>query len=280
MTLAILVYHRIVDGDRERFHDVLAATFESHLDHLAAQGARHEGEGLLRLADGRAVFLTFDDATADHAGVAARLERHAYRGVFLVPAGRLGEAGRLTASDVSELSARGHIVGSHGLTHRRFDRMAAKELDEELAGSRQILSRLCGREVLWLAPPGGLCPEGLTGNAFSHGYRVVRGMRWGLVRAGGILACSSRDFHGAGQPNLGAGVVQPETPRPRLGLGLVRDEAEGPLPVLPVTSRTSAAAFPRLLSGKGWAFLQRLRELGKTVLGESLWDGFRERWRR
>lgn len=241
MTHAILVYHRIVEGAVERFHDVGVAAFERQLDQLVALGARMEGaDGALRLADGRGLFVSFDDATADHALAATLLERRGLRGVFLVPPARLGEAGRLTADQVAGMAARGHIIGAHGLTHRRFDRMDGTELDHELARSHAILSGLAGREVEWLAPPGGLCPPGLADRAGAHGYRIVRSMRWGL----------------AGDP------------------------LSGLVPALPVTSRTSPAAFSRLLAGKGMIRFGRVKDLVKSVIGERLWDALRERWRR
>lgn len=259
MTIAVLVYHRILEGRADvgrargaaagpagagpaagRFHDVPAAAFEAQLDLLAARGARPGAEpGLLRLADGRGVWLNFDDATADHAGAAARLERRGWRGVFLVPAGRLGEPGRLGPAQVAALAARGHVIGSHGLTHERFDRLGPAALDQELVRSRDLLAALGGREVAWLAPPGGLCPHGLQERAAAHGYQRVRGMQWGL----------------AAEPPAGV------------------------LPALPVTCRTTPVALSRQLDGQGLARLGRLKALAKVALGEDRWDALRERWR-
>lgn len=241
MTHAILVYHRIVEGTAERFHDVTVAAFEQQLDRLLALGARRETpEGPLRLGDGRGLFITFDDATDDHAQAGRLLERRGLNGVFLVPAGRLGEPGRLTAAQVGKLAAAGHIIGAHGLTHERFDRMGAEQLDHELSQPRSILSGLAGREIDWLAPPGGLCPPGLAGCAAGHGYRFVRTMRWGLAG----------------------------------------EDLSGLLPALPVTSRTTPEGLSRLLAGKGMIRLARVKEMVKSVMGETLWDALRERWRR
>ena len=241
MTHAILVYHRIVEGTAERFHDVTVAAFEQQLDRLLALGARRETpEGPLRLGDGRGLFITFDDATDDHAQAGRLLERRGLNGVFLVPAGRLGEPGRLTAAQVGKLAAAGHIIGAHGLSHERFDRLAPTDLDHELSQPRAILSGLTGREIDWLAPPGGLCPPGLAGRAAGHGYRFVRTMRWGLAG----------------------------------------EDLSGLLPALPVTSRTTPEGLSRLLAGKGMIRLARAKEMVKSVMGETLWDALRERWRR
>ena len=241
MTHAILVYHRIVEGTAERFHDVTVAAFERQLDQLVAMGARRETlDGPLRLSDGRGLFITFDDATDDHALAGLLLARRGLTGVFMVPAGRLGEPGRLTAAQVSALAAAGHTIGAHGLSHERFDRMAPADLDRELSQPRAILSGLGGREIDWLAPPGGLCPPDLARRAVGHGYRFVRTMRWGLAG----------------------------------------EDLSGLLPALPITSRTTPEGFSRLLAGKGMIRLARAKEMVKSVMGETLWDALRERWRR
>src|SRR5690606_7942126 len=108
MSVAILVYHRIVAGPAGGVHDVPEERFGRHLAALVALGARPEDGPLLRLPDGRGVILTFDDATSDHLAAAARLEERGWRGLFFVPAGRIGEPGRLTAAELSGLAARGH----------------------------------------------------------------------------------------------------------------------------------------------------------------------------
>jgi peptidoglycan/xylan/chitin deacetylase (PgdA/CDA1 family) len=239
MTVALLVYHRITAEAGDRFHDVVRDRFAAQLDQLAARGARVAGPGRLRLDSGRAVMLTFDDATSDHAEVGAMLAGRGWPGLFLVPAGRLGEPGRLRPADVARLATQGHVIGAHGFSHARFDRLDAGALEAELARPRARLQDLTGNRIDWLAPPGGICPPGIAELAAGHGYAHVRGLRWGYA------------------------------PEP---LGLM-------LPALPVNARTSETGFARLIDGRAPLWLGRLKDGARRLIGEALWDRLRERAR-
>ncbi len=239
MTVALLVYHRVTATPGARFHDVARDRFTAQLDLLAARGAQATGHGLLRLAGGRAVMLTFDDATDDHAMVGDLLAARGWPGLFLVPAGRLGQPGRLDARQVGHLASQGHVIGAHGFSHARFDRLDARALDHELARPRDILQELTGERIDWLAPPGGICPPGLDMLAATHGYAHVRGLRWGYA-------------------------AEPLGPM---------------LPALPVNARTTDSAFARLIDGRAPLWLDRWRTGAKRLLGETLWDSLRERLR-
>lgn len=235
MTVAILVYHRIVDGPVDGVHDVPQDRFRRQLDALADLGTRHEDGPVLRLPDGRGVILSFDDATADHRGAAEALERRGWRGLFLIPTGRLGEAGRLTEPDIRDLARRGHAVGAHGVTHRRMDRLTAPELDAELGQAAAHLADLAGAPVAWLAPPGGLCPPGLVQTAARHGYRIVRSVRWGY----------------AAEP------------------------LSGLVPGLPVLSRTATATVLARAQGRAALWPGHLKDEIKRHLGETGWEAVR-----
>lgn len=239
MTVALLVYHRITAASGARFHDVARDRFCAQLDLLAARGAQAAAGGLLRLAGGRAVMLTFDDATADHEAVGDLLAARGWPGLFLVPAGRLGQPGRLAPGQVARLAGQGHVIGAHGFSHARFDRLDAGALNDELARPRAVLQDIIGRRIDWLAPPGGICPPGLEALAATHGYAHVRGLRWGYA------------------------------PEP---LGLM-------LPALPVNARTTDRAFARLVDGRAPLWLDRWKRGARRLLGETLWDRLRERAR-
>ncbi|WP_448188445.1 polysaccharide deacetylase family protein [Azospirillum sp. sgz301742] len=238
MSLGILVYHRIVPERVAAFHDVTETRLAAHFDALASLGVTARG-ATLRTPGGRDVLVSFDDATDGHWRAADLLEERGWRGVFLVPAGRLGEPGRLSAAAVADLARRGHVIGAHGLTHDRFDRMDAAALDHELAEPRRILSGLTGAPVVWLAPPGGLCPPGLTEAARAHGYTMVRGMRWGYADS-------------------------------------ESGESVGLLPALPVVGRATPAAVRRMAEGRAPIWLGRLKDAVKALVGEERWDALRE----
>ncbi len=249
MSVAFLVYHRLTDvaADR-RFHDVSPALWLQHLETLERLGATATPDHpVLRLADGRGVVLSFDDATADHLAAARELDRRGWRGVFFIPAGLLDRPGRLGATDVAALASSGHILGCHGWSHRRFDRLSADELTRELQNARARLAELNGgRRVHWLAPPGGLTPPAASA-AFARmtagGCRHIRGVEWGVA---------PDDWETADV---------------------------GILPALVMSGRVGPVVLRLLLHGRAGGPLRRLAGVKRTLkglTGERIWDAVRE----
>ena len=235
MTAAILVYHRIGADLMRDVHDLPWSRFHTQLQALAKLGARLDAGPMLRLPDGRGLILSFDDATADHPAVADALETRGWRGLFLVPAGRLGEAGRMRAADIRDLARRGHAIGAHGMTHRRFDHLSEPDLDAELGDAAAMLSDLTGDAVAWLAPPGGVCPPALVERAARHGYGMVRTVRWGYA---------AEPLHGL-------------------------------LPGLPVLSRTATATVVARARGRAPIWPGHMKDWLKGRVGETGWDAVR-----
>lgn len=239
MTAAILIYHRIVDGAAAHIHELNRDRFADHLDALQDLGARSEEGAMLRLPGGQGILLSFDDGTADHRGAADLLERYGWRGLFFVPAGRVGAPGHLSRNDVRDLAGRGHVLGAHGFTHRRFDLMGEAELDRELERGARVLAEAAEAPVTWLAPPGGLCPPGLEARARRFGYRAIRSVRWGY----------------AAEP------------------------LQGMLPGLPITARTTAATVRARAQGRAALWPGALKDRLKATLGETAWERLRRWYR-
>jgi peptidoglycan/xylan/chitin deacetylase (PgdA/CDA1 family) len=130
-------------------------------------------EGLLDAAIGRPeVTVTFDDGNLSdlEIGLPLLLER-GLRARFYIPAGLLGEPGRLDASGVRELHRAGMVIGSHGWAHRDWRRLdwgpgGVSEVEDELVRARQHLEDLTGSEVSEVAVPFG-----------SYDRHVVRALR-------------------------------------------------------------------------------------------------------
>ncbi|MGH8370953.1 MAG: polysaccharide deacetylase family protein, partial [Gammaproteobacteria bacterium] len=66
--------------------------------------------------------ITVDDGGISYyTNVAARLEAMNWRGHCFVTTDRIGRPGFLTKQHIQELHARGHVIGSHSVSHpRRF----------------------------------------------------------------------------------------------------------------------------------------------------------------
>ncbi len=242
MSIAILVYHRIVAGKAERFHDVTQADFLAQLQQLRGMGLA--GQGLLpRLPDGRGVMFSFDDGTEGHAWAAEQLAMMGWRGLFLVSPQHVDGPGRLAAEQVRQMVAAGHTIGAHGHSHRTFDKLSKADLVAEILAARDALAALCGTAPIWFAPPGGIAVPELAPLLRQAGFKHCRGMRWGL----------------AAEPMAG-----------------ISDEM---LPVLPVTARTGKSGLglllrlPAVALAAGYAAKQALRRL----LGAGRAEAWRER---
>lgn len=178
---SVLVSHRVVTGPVERDHDVPWQDFLDLVDQLAAAGLTFACDLAAEPGDG-AVVLTFDDATADHLAVAAALTERNVRAIFFVPAGITETPGHLDRNALRELVAQGHVIGSHGWSHRRIDQLPEADFGREIDGSRAKLEDLAGVAVTLFAPPGGIGVASLPERLEAAGYAASRSTRWGIHR--------------------------------------------------------------------------------------------------
>jgi peptidoglycan/xylan/chitin deacetylase (PgdA/CDA1 family) len=117
--------------------------------------------------------LTFDDGYLDvweHAVPA--LDRHGWRAVMFVSTGEVGmvekhpnrgELEHMTWDQLRELDAEGHLVASHGHTHRDMSLLPADAIRTEIETARECLAREIDPNPTPLAYPYGNPPgEGET----------------------------------------------------------------------------------------------------------------------
>ena len=91
------------------------------------------------LAGGTFHGLTFDDGGANAVLIADILEERGWRGHFFVVTAQIGCDGFLTARSITELAARGHVVGSHSHSHpAMLARMEPSAVREEWTRSRRL----------------------------------------------------------------------------------------------------------------------------------------------
>ncbi len=177
-----LMYHDIASqADRERYgfpgplaarYKLEPAAFEAHLDALAAT-AREVGT-LDGDAPAPAVAVTFDDGGASAPFAAEALERRGWRGQFFVTSSRIGTAGFMSAEQLRELHARGHVIGSHSHTHPTYmGRLTRAELDDEWTRSRSIIGELLGSAPRTASVPGGYLSDAVIAAAAAAGYQLL-----------------------------------------------------------------------------------------------------------
>ena len=135
----------------------------------------------------RAVLLTFDDAYADIDGlVTPILRRHAFSAVMFVPYEHLGgpntwDADRknlaalaiASGDQLRSMAAGPWEIASHALRHIHLTSLPLDQCRDELAESRQLLSKLVGKPVLDLAYPYGSQTEDVRRAAEGAGYRMA-----------------------------------------------------------------------------------------------------------
>jgi peptidoglycan/xylan/chitin deacetylase (PgdA/CDA1 family) len=118
---------------------------------VAAQGSPWVGVGEAQVA------LTVDDGGVSYLTlVADPLEQLGWRGHCLVTTDCIGRPGFLQRSDLRELASRGHVIGTHSVSHpARFSELSWERLVREWSDSRKVLQDLLGAEVTTGSVPGG-----------------------------------------------------------------------------------------------------------------------------
>jgi peptidoglycan/xylan/chitin deacetylase (PgdA/CDA1 family) len=119
--------------------------------------------------------ITFDDGGESYYTAAAdRLEALGWRGHCFVTTDCIGQRGFLTATQIRDLDARGHVIGSHSATHpTRFSALSHTEMRREWSESRDALEDLIGRAVTAASVPGGYFSPAVADAAAAAGLRVL-----------------------------------------------------------------------------------------------------------
>ena len=101
--------------------------------------------------------ITFDDGGVSyHTLIADRLEARGWRGHCFVSTDFIGQRGFLDASQIRDLDARGHVIGSHSASHpARFSALPFDRMVGEWRDSRRLLEDLLGHRVPVGSVPGG-----------------------------------------------------------------------------------------------------------------------------
>lgn len=187
-----LKYHDVVRSgafDASGFRGPEANTYKIEVElferHLAAITEAADLAGFERVTGPRhimwrtpssrpAVLLHFDDGGACALDVADRLERTGWRGYFHITTDFIGTSGFVTASDVRELDARGHVVGSHSCS--RPGQMSSLSWDgmvREWSESKARLDDLLGKPVVVASVPGGYCSRQVVLAADQAGIELL-----------------------------------------------------------------------------------------------------------
>jgi peptidoglycan/xylan/chitin deacetylase (PgdA/CDA1 family) len=173
-----LTYHDVTaDPETSGFPGAEAAHYklapERFLHHLSAIARVGLTPGVITegaVGDER-LLLTFDDGGESCARVIApTLAKLGWRAHFFVVTKLIDTPGFLTAAEVRHLCECGHVIGSHGHSHRALTTLSDSEIDSELRQSRSVLEQLLDKPVTALAVPGGYYSVRLDRLAAAAGY--------------------------------------------------------------------------------------------------------------
>lgn len=119
--------------------------------------------------------LTFDDGGVSAAlSIADLLESHGWVGHFFITAGMIDTPGFVNAAQIRDLVERGHVVGSHSLTHpMRMASCSWKQLCEEWRLSIELLRAITGQATDTASVPGGYFSTEVARAASACGIRAL-----------------------------------------------------------------------------------------------------------
>ncbi len=120
------------------------------------------------------VLITFDDGKSSNIDAAAILESYGFRGYFFIIASRVGKMGYMSKEEILSLWQRGHIIGTHSLTHPpKISELEYKDILHEWQESTHILSSIIGDKIRAAAVPGGFCSKYVIQAAEECGISIL-----------------------------------------------------------------------------------------------------------
>lgn len=183
-----LMYHDVIkDGhyDSSGFEGEAAARYKLSLEafenHLVAIAEAIDGNPVTvpevsnKQSGSLPVLLTFDDGgLSAHSCIADTLERRQWRGHFFVTVGQIGKPSFLSRGQILDLHRRGHVIGSHSLSHpERMSHCTTEELDREWQESIEVLSEITGTRIMTASVPGGFHSRKVAEAAARAGVKTL-----------------------------------------------------------------------------------------------------------
>jgi len=160
------------EGGDAAVYKLEQTTFDRHLAALAHIG---RAPALITDATPDSWLLTFDDGGASALRyIAPALEARGWRGHFFMTLGRLGTPEFLDPAAIQELHRRGHIVGSHTVTHPlQMSSCSPEQLRREWADSGEMLGDILHQRPTVASVPGGAFSPLVAETAGEAGIRLL-----------------------------------------------------------------------------------------------------------
>lgn len=119
--------------------------------------------------------ITVDDGGISfYTTTAERLETLGWRGHCFITTSCIGRQGFLNIPQIRDLHRRGHIIGTHSVSHpSRFSACSWGEMVREWAESRQALADIVGEDITVASVPGGDYSRSVAAAAREAGISVL-----------------------------------------------------------------------------------------------------------
>jgi len=188
MRIIALEYHDVIRPgrwDESGFPGPAAATYKLAVDAFEAHLDAIGREGLVILSDVAAavthrsprtpVVLTFDDGGSGYLAHAADLlEARGWRGHLFMTTGCIDQPGFLQGSELRDLQARGHTIGTHSRNHPvRMSALPDSIIAEEWRTSLNDLRNVLGQDVHVGSVPGGYHSRAVAEAAAGNGITTL-----------------------------------------------------------------------------------------------------------
>lgn len=182
----VITYHGIISSARNRpenreagaeLYDVTQENFEEQIEYLMGHGYLVTGfeEGnFSRVSPKPPVILTFDDGEHNNFQNAFPvLRRLHFLAHFFVTINRIGKKGYMGWEELKELRDADMVIGSHGLNHAILTNLKDRELERELADSKEILERNLKISIDYFSVPRGFFNKKILDVAKKAGYKKI-----------------------------------------------------------------------------------------------------------
>ncbi|HEY1771773.1 MAG TPA: polysaccharide deacetylase family protein [Gammaproteobacteria bacterium] len=121
------------------------------------------------------VAFTVDDGGVSYfAELAGQLEERGWRGHCFITTGWIGRHGFMSKQQLRELHGRGHVIGSHSVSHpARFSACGRTQMSREWSESLKTLQDILGAEVQSASVPGGYYSRQVAETAAEAGITTL-----------------------------------------------------------------------------------------------------------
>lgn len=117
----------------------------------------------------KSFLLTFDDTDLSQYEVALPImEKYGFKGTFFIMTVTMGKPGYMSREQISDLSKRGHEIGSHTWDHQNMKKLPLEEYATQVDKPNRQLKEITGKDTRYFAYPFGLWNKGAVKGLKEH----------------------------------------------------------------------------------------------------------------